>query len=226
MLKSSHDNQSECKPLAIVKKSMLPLQGDCWSNWAEAKRESHKVANREHQQNISRKMEEARLCQLELLKTPSILVDIINQCRSFGNSDSNFYIIWNLLRNDFNSLSITHLPPLYEEYKKWHKQSYSTDFRTDLTVEQRNEMQANNQQNLVLAAKNIAESSLGIEHIFRELGQIFEAHQHGSEIQRCNLASSLEFDIESFKMIAANLLFGGHAFEIVDGDVNHDRYWK
>ena len=141
---------------------MLPLQGDCWSNWAEAKRESHKVANREHQQNISRKMEEARLCQLELLKTPSILVDIINQCRSFGNSDSNFYIIWNLLRNDFNSLSITHLPPLYEEYKKWHKQSYSTDFRTDLTVEQRNEMQANNQQNLVLAAKNIAESSLGI----------------------------------------------------------------
>ena len=62
---------------------MLPLQGDCWSNWAEAKRESHKVANREYQQITSRKMEEARLCQLELLKTPSsILVDIINQCRS------------------------------------------------------------------------------------------------------------------------------------------------
>ena len=80
-------------------------------------------------------------------------------------------------------------------------------------------MQANDQ--LVLAAKNIAESSLGIQHIFRELGQIFEAHQHGSEIQRCNLASSLDFDIESFKMIAANLLIGGHAFEIVDGDVNH-----
>ena len=222
MWKSLPSNQSECKPLAIVKKSMLPLQGDCLSKWAEAKRESYKVANRECQDTISRKMDEARLGQLESLKTPSsILVDIINHCRTFGNSESSFYLIWNMLRNDFNSLSITHLPPLYEEYKKWHEQSYSTDFRSDLSVEQRNEMQVFNQQNLVLAAKNIAESSFGIEHIFRELGQVFEAHRYGSEIQRCDVESSLDFDIDSFRMIAAKLLIGGHAFEIVDGDVNH-----
>ena len=223
MLKSLPNNQSECKPLAIVKKSMLPLQGECWLNWAEAKRESHKVANREYQETLFKKMDKARLCQLERLKTPSsILVDIISYCKTFGNSESNFYLIWNLLRNDFNSLSITHLPPLYEEYKKWHKQSYSTDSHSDLTVGQKNEMHVKSQQNLVLAAKNIAESSFGIEHIFRELGQVFEAYHYGTEIQRCVLESSLDCSfIESFTMIAAKLLIGGHAFEIVDGDVNH-----
>ena len=222
MWKSLPNNQSECKPLAIVKKFMLPLQGDCWFNWAEAKRESLKVANREYQAKISRKMNEARLGQIEWLKNPSsILVDTINLCKTFGNSESDFYLIWNLLRNDFNTLSITHLPPLYEEYKKWHKQSYSTDFESDLTVEQRNEIQVKCQRNLVLAAKNIAESSFGIEHIFRELGQIFEAHHYGSEIQKCDLESSLDFEIDTFTMIAAKLLIEGHAFEIVDGDVNH-----
>ena len=222
MWKSLPNNQLKFKPLAIVKKSMLPLQGDCWSNWAEAKRESHKVTNREYQETMSKKMNEARLSQIEWLKTPSsILVDIINHCRTFGNSDSKFYLIWNLLRNDFNSLSITHLPPLYEEYKRWHKQSYSTDFESNLTLEQRNEKQVNSQRNLVFAAKNIAESSFGIEHIFRELGQVFEVHHSGSVIQKCDLESSLDFDIDSFKMIAAKLLIGGHAFEIVDGDVNH-----
>ena len=221
MLRSLPNNQSECKPLAIVKKSMLPLQGDCWLNWAESKRELHKVVNLENQE-IKKDMDKARLCQLESLKTPSsLLVDIINHCRTFRESESNFYLIWNLLRNDFDSLSITHLPPLYEEYKKWHKQSYSTDSHSDLTVEQKKEMQVNRKQNLVLAAKNIAESSFGIEHIFRELGQVFEAHHYGTVPQKYVLESSLDFEIETFTMIAAKLLIGGHAFEIVDGDVNH-----
>ena len=83
-------------------------------------------------------------------------------------------------------------------------------------------MQVNRKQNLVLAAKNIAESSFGIEHIFRELGQVFEAHQYGTVPQKYVLESSLDFKyIKSFTMIAAKLLIGGHAFEIVDGGVNH-----
>ena len=56
-----------------------------------------------------------------------------------------------------------HHTPVYEEYKKWHKQSYSTDF-SDLTVVKGTKCK---KQNLVLL-RNIAESSLGIEHIFRE----------------------------------------------------------
>ena len=36
------ESESKSKQLAAVKELMLPLQGDCWSEWAEAKRESHK----------------------------------------------------------------------------------------------------------------------------------------------------------------------------------------
>ena len=217
-----HDESIQSKHLANVKQSMLPLQGDCWLEWAEAKRESHKIGRPEILQSAKKKMNEARQQQLNLLSNPSpLLSDILDHCKTFGGCGDEFYNFWHLLRNDLNSLSKQYLPPLYEEYKKWHKLSYTTDFDHSVDLEQIHRMQEENKDKLILAANNIARSSLGIEHIFRELGQLFEAYSTCTSEQKFNLDQNLEFRIDYLKDYAAHLLIEGHAFEIIDGDVNH-----
>ncbi|KAI6650507.1 hypothetical protein LOD99_7558 [Oopsacas minuta] len=215
-------DSGQCESLAVVKQSMLPLQTQCWSQWAEANRELHIVATHDYEQSAKSKKKDAREQQLQILQNPSsLLINIIKHCNSFGSSDGDFYTIWNLLSNDFNTLSKLHLPPLYENYKMLHKKSYSTDTESDMDIDQRDQYQQQCKQELVLAARSIAESSFGIEHIFRELGQLFELYNFCSKKQRYLIDRTLDFQILTLQTIAANLLIEGHAFEIIDGDVNH-----
>ena len=222
MLSTVHHETVQSVNLADVKQSMLQLQGDCWLQWADAKRDLHKVGTSDIRETAETKMNEARQTQFMLLRNPSpLLTDILAHCKSFGSSGREFYTVWHLLRSDFNSLSKQHLPPLYEEYKKWHKLSYSTDFDSKLSPEERHEMQKETKQNLMFAAKNIASASFGIEHIFRELGQVFEASDNCEKKQKQLLERGLEFQVDILRDVAAKLLSEGHAFEIIDGDVNN-----
>ena len=222
MLSTVHHETVQSVNLADVKQSMLQLQGDCWRQWADAKRDLHKIGTSDIRETAENKMNEARQAQLELLGNPSpLLTDILEHCGSFGSSGREFYTVWHLLRSDFNSLSKQHLPPLYEEYKKWHTFCYSTDFDSCLSPEERHEMQKERKQKLMVAAKNIARASFGIEHIFRELGQVFEASYNLEKNQKQMLERSLGFQIDILGDVAAKLLSEGHAFEIIDGDVNN-----
>ena len=202
------------KPLAAVKEAMLPLQGNCWSEWAEGKRELHKQ-NKTLQDSES-KMKSARKTQCKLVRNPSsLLIDILNLCRKFADAHGEFYDVWDILRNDFNYLSKLHLPPLYDEYKRWHRLSYSTEDNEEIPN------QEDCKRMLLSTAKDIAKSSLGIEHIFRELGQVFEANMYLNKKEKCNLNRNMNFRVTTLREIVAKLLLEGHAFEIVDGDINH-----
>ena len=222
MLGTVKNEPIQSKHLADVKQSMLPLQGDCWLRWAEAKRESHKLGKPEMLESANKIMNETRQEQLSFLRNPSsLLSDILGHCKTFGRSGGEFYTIWHLLRNDFNSLSKLHLPPLYEEYKKFHRLSYSTDIDSNLSLDEQHVRQIERRENLTTAAKNIARASFGIEHIFRELGQVFETFSNCKRKERINLERSLELQVDCLRIVAAHLLNEGHAFEIIDGDVNH-----
>ena len=216
-------NQVQSKPLAIVKKVMLPLQGETWSNWSSAKRELHNLElngfpNMESAHELrTSEMTESRQKQVEMLKHPSpFLTDIFSHCKNYGRSTGDFYLFWKLLQNDFNSLSRLYLPPLYDEYGKLHQLKCS--FKS---VSNSDEKLADLQISLKEAARSITESSLGIEHVFRELGQVFEAYHSSSRKQKQLLERTLDFRIRNLDDIAAGLLVEGYAFEILDGDVSH-----
>ena len=218
MMKNKYKTEElKSKPLAAVKEAMLPLQGNCWSEWAEGKRELHKQ-NKTSEDSES-KMKSARKTQCATLQNPSsLLIDILNLCRKFADAHGEFYDIWDILRNDFNYLSKLHLPPLYEEYKKWHRLSYSTEDNEEIPNQEKCKRM------LLSTAKDIAKSSLGIEHIFRELGQVFEANLYLKNLNRkqeYNLNRRIDFRVTTLREIVAKLLLKGHAFEIVDGDINH-----
>ena len=209
--------------LAALKQSMLPLQGCSWSQWAEYTRELNSFEYKE-QKNITEKLREARKEQIQtLLKPSSLLTDILHHCRTFGMS-SNFYITWILLQNEFNSLSKRYLPPLYEEYRRLYELSISSELRKTDKSDEKVGKQKELKDSLGRAAKAIAKSSFGLEHIFRELGQFFEAYHYNNIHEFTDLSKleqNLSFQFEKLPDIAASLLIEGHSFEILDGDVNH-----
>ena len=128
----TNDTNEMC--LAELKRMLLPLQNKGWVKWAETKRAANKFdvekSNNysDFKRTIVTSMEEARSEQIHQLENPSkLLTRVITHCRSYGTLYEEFYIIWAMLQHEFNALCKKYLPPLYEEYKRWHKLSCSAE---------------------------------------------------------------------------------------------------
>ena len=216
-------------PLAEVKDQLLPLQG-FFRIWADSNRDLQ-LMNSEGRQNIEeymnrakKKKSEARLSQMQALLKPSrLLCGIINQCQYYStNNDTNeIYLFWDLLRNKLNDISRIFLPLLYNQYKEWMVKSYSLHTDTE-DLSERNAKQEEAKRNLFKTAEYITRSSLGIEHIFRELGQVYEAFLSSNDPKlKTSVKHKFKFSPTLLAGTAAHLILQGNSFEIVNGDDNH-----
>ena len=217
---SMHEGDvSSCKKsLGEMKQRLLPLQAK-FGDWAEANRDIQqggKSEFEEYYQNLEKMRIGARSSQIELLSKPSTLFSqILKQCPRSTKDKFGFYLYWELLKNYLNVVSRKHLPILYNEYKKWLVESYSYHSNSA----DRDEMEA--KSNLFKTAELITQSSFGIEHIFREIGQAYEAYSICDVKRKTVLKHQLNFCPTLLPGIMANLILQGHSFEIVNGDVNH-----
>ena len=212
-------------PLAEVKDKLLPVQG-YFRPWAESNREIH-LMSIDGRQNIKEyitdakmKKSEARSSQMKCLIKPStLLYGILNQSQNC--SPLELYIFWDLLRNKLNEICRTFLPVLYNKYKDWMVKSYSVCSNIEGFAE-RNAKQEEAKKNLFTTAECITRSSLGIEHIFRELGQVYEAFADCNDPKsKTYVRNLLKFSPTLLAGTAAHLILQGHSFEIVNGDDNH-----
>ena len=215
---------SSCKrSLGELKQRLLPLQTK-FGDWAEANRELQQVGKsefKEYYQDLENARIEARSSQIELLARPSTLFsEVLKQCPRLTKDKSGFFLFWELLKNYLNVVSRKHLPILYTEYKKWLVKSYSYHSNS-VDRDERDEMEEEAKSNLLKTAEIITQSSFGIEHIFREIGQVYEAYSTCGAKQKKDIKHKLNFCPTLLPGIMANLILQGHSFEIVNGDVNH-----
>ncbi|XP_013764744.1 interferon-induced very large GTPase 1-like [Pundamilia nyererei] len=70
------------------------------------------------------------------------------------------------------------------------------------------------QADLEEISKNLQSATFGLEHIFREMGQIYEAH-------RAIEGESRHTDWSKYPELAAQLMISGHPMELMDGDAGH-----
>lgn len=72
------------------------------------------------------------------------------------------------------------------------------------------------QAELAELSKNIQSATCGLEHIFREMGQIYEAHKSLEKPPKEG-----EIDWAKYPELAAELMISGHSMELIDGDAGH-----
>ncbi|KAL3887332.1 hypothetical protein ACJMK2_027274 [Sinanodonta woodiana] len=192
------------------KQSFFPLQDEPWINWAAADKErlraTYKKKNDAYQNYKLQKemvMKQSRAQQLQILKKGENrgLVDIYLDAISTSNSkERTLFLRW--LKFEIDDLSREELCPVYQEYQ---------EIMQCLTEMTESEKETSNSR-LKELDNEIAARSFGLEHIMREIGQIYEALQ-GEE----NPPLYINHDLPE---LAAKLLLDGYPVELLDGYVN------
>ena len=210
------DSIAELEPIKR-KAEVLPLQGELWKQWGQLKREQYRkqLAPEESVEKfIAQKEREGldiRRYQFDILRNYSspILIEIGSKLEHTNQIFGNQFFI-NSLQLILNKWSKTVMPSLNKNYYKKlkeNRQKWSMSLNDD-------EKNALIKENLKLGEEMIC-ASFGIEHIFREFGQMYETT---TSLKSHVVIPENLTRISNYPHVVARLILQGLPFEIMDGD--------
>ena len=195
-----------------IKKEMLPLQGELWHEWCNLLKAHNRYEGTHHtlqeKGKIKSNMKTARQKQMQICNNLSPLMKAFKSTlESYIDTPIvMFFLQW--LKLYFDQLSRETLPQLRQVYlEKWGLYSKAKEAEPEGNLEglkndARNALQA------------LTDSSLGLEHLFREIGQIYEvALECGITLQ-----TEARMNLEKLPKTVAKLLLKGCPIELMDGD--------
>ncbi|XP_051988746.1 interferon-induced very large GTPase 1-like [Xyrauchen texanus] len=203
----------ENKDLTKIKESFLTCQGKLWHQWCQKNKELHRPQANELQSEICRKHTEIK--KIRELQHESDISDFIKcfikEMNSCAAKEKIYFLKWlTILLDEFTS---TDLSALHHKYNKtWLtvlklKENNQQSMATNLTDEQ---------TELDRISKEIQASVFGLEHILREIGQIYESC---SSVKKNK--EGLQFHFSSLPSLAAEMMISGFPLELMDGDAAH-----
>ncbi|CAN0424797.1 unnamed protein product [Lampetra planeri] len=176
------------------KKKMLPAQGELWQKWLTMDKEQKRLKNRgnrdinEYMKHLDEQKIIIRMKQSDI--APS---DIINTFVSayLEIPEKNNIVFLQWMKIQLDALSSKIMIPLQEEYKQ-----LCSNRNIDKTM-------------FMEASTKISNSSIGLEHFMREIGQIYEASK---------AIGSPHTQFMKLPSVMAQLLISGLPMELLDGD--------
>ncbi len=201
-----------------MKDELLPLQGeDCWRKWADQEKELHRQTFRgkqsvqEYGDVIRGEQSMVRSNQLKHINsltpiTAAFLKELL-QLEGPENKQLRNYFL-QCLKLELNNLSRQSISRVYEEYHSVRAKLASLVNDDKSKNEEKAEQKETLRTRLKVLGEEIINSSIGLEHLLREVGQIYEAKNDIQSISR--LPRSV-----------AELLVDGYPLELMDGDAAH-----
>lgn len=189
---------AEIHEILQYKEAQLPLQGRIWKELTCLEKEEFRL-----RKVGSKKIEDYKIDLQEQkteLRKQQNSYDMSNAMTCFISAISNpgtercFFLKW--MRMNLDNLSREKLSRLREEYKKKCGNS-------------------ENKEEIREIDEQLSNSSLGIEHFFREMGQIYEA---SVSLKQTNPSRQ---QLQHLPKLCAELLLDGFPLELVDGDASN-----
>ncbi|XP_066526953.1 interferon-induced very large GTPase 1-like [Hoplias malabaricus] len=178
--------------LCQMKTKFLPCQGTLWHDWTRKNKQLYRFYENV-EQNKSKTKEEMR--------------EIRKQQR---NSSFN-----NFIKAVFKNFNSETMVKVY--FVKWLGVNLDTIFSeklSEVTHQYSNEsLLKDEMEDLMRLSENVDALTLGLEHIVREMGQIYEAW--------AECPTEMMAEIQTLPALAADLLNSGHSLELMDGDAAH-----
>ncbi|XP_042137391.1 LOW QUALITY PROTEIN: interferon-induced very large GTPase 1-like [Peromyscus maniculatus bairdii] len=200
--------------LSKIKGNLLPLQGQLWHTWCKKDKELYHLREKgnrsieQHKSDIDTQKQKIRYQQSEkALPLNGVMRSFLKILQEHKEAPSKHYVLhW--LSFFLHNLTKGHLEKLQQKQRSlWsmvqtekHKKYKSNS----LTVLQ-NQIEA--------ISTEIHDCTFGIEHLLREVGQIYEALEETS--------STIDKSFLSFPEIAADLMVAGVPIELMDGDASY-----
>lgn len=199
---------------ANIKQQVIPVQGEHWGAWSkkmETFQNSSLFKSPTEADTIRKQMFEECLKQQKLFsKSDPFMKTFIHYLWQCCKTENEFHVFIMLIRNllDDRSRKVV-LPQIQSQYL--------SDLRS-LKIAKENKIEQKAIDELLIAValseKKLYEASFGFQHLWRELGQIFEALSE----YKTELILRHKY-VKILPKIAANLILIGQSFELMDGDV-------
>uniref|UniRef100_A0A672KM84 VLIG-type G domain-containing protein n=1 Tax=Sinocyclocheilus grahami TaxID=75366 RepID=A0A672KM84_SINGR len=198
------------KELRKIKESFLPHQGKLWHQWSQKNKELHRPQGETIEMEISRKktqMNKIRKQQHEF-DISDFIKCLIEQMCSYDKLEIMFFLKWlRFLLDEHTSADLSALHHKYHE--KW-----STVLQLKENHDKSEQLETE-QTELETISEELQAATFGLEHIMREIGQIYES---------CSSVKKNKKDLKNFSSLpslAAEMMISGSPLELMDGDAAH-----
>ncbi|XP_051846773.1 interferon-induced very large GTPase 1-like [Antechinus flavipes] len=203
--------------LSEMKEKLLPLQGELWHRWCQKDKELFHLREKgnrsleQHKSEIEEEKQVIRQAQLQKICPLNDLMrsvlEILHSHSGTDNCTKLYFLQW--LSMFMDNLTRGELEKLQKRYNHLWSLRLAEKQKGSVNVSLKD-----HQVELESVSKDIRDSSLGIEHLLREVGQIYEALEETSPQWYTTLSFSLP-------EIAADLMISGYPIELMDGDASY-----
>ncbi|XP_073490882.1 up-regulator of cell proliferation-like [Aquarana catesbeiana] len=193
----------EITNMSEYKKNTMKLQGDLWRQLSKVEKELCRMTKQggkdtqQYQDELIKKRISLHEEQYNH-DLPNGLKLFIDAITLLSETEKQYFLKW--MKFELDSIARNHLSNLQAEYK-----------------EKCNNISSNKEE-LKQIDQKISDSSLGIEHFLREMGQFYEAEC--SMVQE-NKIKKIQRQFTRLPGIAADLLLDGFPLELIDGDASN-----
>nr|XP_055043543.1 interferon-induced very large GTPase 1-like [Misgurnus anguillicaudatus] len=190
---------------STVKETNLPCQGKLWHDWCKINKELRHLGGENLEEDKSAKLKLMReIREKQLAKGSSEFMRIFFKgLRSLKTNEKKYFLTWMInLLDDFTS---NKLCELHKEYDmRWNKVSGLKK------MPEKQDQLKTEQTKLEKISEQIEETTFGLDHIMRQVGQIYESW---SSVKKNGFS-----DLPS---LAADMMISGFPLELMDGDAAH-----
>ncbi|XP_074942485.1 interferon-induced very large GTPase 1-like [Phalacrocorax aristotelis] len=198
--------------LSDIKSQLLPLQGKLWYTWCQKDKELTRLQEKRnksiehHRSQIELEKSAIRRKQLDkAFPLNQLMKSVLSFLQSQPADTKKYFLQW--MKVFMDELSSGCLDELKRQYHQLWSQI--------LAMKKSNEK--SNLKSQLLSKLNglsneINDSSIGLEHILREVGQIYEALESMNSKDKCFV---------KLPEIAADLMVSGYPVELMDGDASY-----
>ncbi|XP_017571516.1 interferon-induced very large GTPase 1-like isoform X1 [Pygocentrus nattereri] len=191
--------------LCNIKEKYLPCQGKLWHEWCQKKKELHRLQGLNTEMQRCEKISEMMEIRKQQHKhgLSELMELFICTLKSLKEIEKCFFLKWLTILLD-NSTTDELSGLRHEYHETWTK---------ILNLKEQGDKleQTKDTQKLDEISEKLSASSFGMEHILREMGQIYESFM------------SVQIETKHFTLpkLAAEIMLSGHPLELMDGDAAH-----
>ncbi|XP_064267497.1 interferon-induced very large GTPase 1-like [Passer domesticus] len=198
--------------LSEIKSQLLPLQGKLWYQWCQKDKELTRLQEKRnksiehHRSQIENEKKAIREKQLkQAFPLNPLMKSFLGFLQAQPADTKKYFLQW--MKVFMDELSCGHLEELRRDYHElW----------SEILMKKKSEKKSRVNDELLgrldSLSDEINDSSIGLEHLLREVGQIYEALQF--------INSSNESFVK-LPEIAADLMVSGYPVELMDGDASY-----
>ncbi|KAI2666996.1 Interferon-induced very large GTPase 1 [Labeo rohita] len=201
----------ENKHLTEIKESFMPHQGKLWHQWSQKNKDLHRPQGDETEMDMSRKETEMKKIRQQQHESDisEFMKLFIKEMSSHAANKMTFFLKWlRILLDEHTSADLSALHHKYNN--KW-----SEVVKLKENHDECEQFKAK-QTELEKISMDLQAAAFGLEHIMREIGQIYESCSSVKKNKK-----NLQIHFSSLPNLAAEMMISGFPLELMDGDAAH-----